>query len=63
MCTNYPGATGFEGMKVSWRAAEVWHWDRLGKAIGESVASVAVKGPGLKGSGKEVEAWHHGDSI
>jgi hypothetical protein len=63
MCTNYPGATGFEGMKGSRRAAEAWHWDRLGNDIGESAASVAIKGPGLKGSGKEVEAWHHGDSI
>lgn len=29
------------------------------KAIGDSAASVAVDGPGLKGSCKGVEVWHH----
>ena len=55
MCTNHPGGTGFEGMKGSWRAAQVWPCERPGKAIGEGIASVAVDGPGLKGSYKGVE--------
>jgi hypothetical protein len=29
---------------------------------GEDTASVEVDGPGLKGSCKEVEAWHHKES-
>lgn len=37
---------GFKGVKESWRAQEV---------IGESTASVAVEGPRLKGSCKEIE--------
>ena len=41
------------------RAAETWYCERSGKPIGESAALVAVDGPGLKGSCKEVEAWHH----
>ena len=59
MCKNHPGGTGFEGMKGSWRAAQVWPCERPGKAIGEGIASFAVDGPGLKGSCKEVEAQHH----
>ena len=49
MYKNHPNGTGFEGMKGSWRAAEAWHYERLGKSIGEGTASVAVDGPGLKG--------------
>ena len=56
------GSTGFKGMKMSWRAAEAWHCERSGKATGEGAASVAVDGPGLKESCKEVEAWHHKES-
>ena len=37
-------------------AADVWHCERPGEAIGEGAASVAVEGPGLKGSCREVEA-------
>jgi hypothetical protein len=29
------------------------------KVIGEGAVSVAIDGPGLKGSCKGVEAWHH----
>ncbi|ERE63741.1 hypothetical protein H671_xg20669 [Cricetulus griseus] len=43
-------------------SAEAWHCERSGKATGESEASVAVEGPGLKGACKEVEAWHHEES-
>ena len=57
VCNNLPTGTGFEGMKGSWRATEAG--ERLGKAIGEGAVLVAVDGPGLKGSCKGVEAWHH----
>ena len=50
MCKSHPGGTGFEGMKELSRAAEAWHCERPWKAIGESPASVAIDGPGLKGS-------------
>jgi hypothetical protein len=63
MCKSYPGGTGFEGMKGSCRTAEAQHCERSQKAIGESAASVAIDGPGLKGSRKGVEAWHHEESL
>ena len=56
MCKGHPGGTGFEGMKELSRAAEAWHCERSWKAIGESPASVAIDGPGLKGSCRGVEA-------
>jgi hypothetical protein len=59
MCKSHPGGVGFKGMKGSMREAEVWHCQRPGKAIGEGAASVAVEGPGLKGSCKGIEPWHH----
>ena len=49
MCKSHPGGIGFEGMKVSRRAAEAWHCERPWRAIGEDAASVAIDGPGLKG--------------
>ena len=42
MCKSHPGGTGFEGMKGSRRAAENWHCERPGKAIGEGAASFTV---------------------
>ena len=59
---NHLGSTGLEGMKGSWTAAEAWLCERPGKTIGEG-ASVAVDGPGLKETCKEVEAWHHKGSL
>jgi hypothetical protein len=50
MCKGHPGGTGFEGMKESCRAIEAGHCERPWKAIGEGAASVAIDGPGLKGS-------------
>jgi hypothetical protein len=50
MCKGHPGGTSFEGMKGSRRAAEAQHCERPWKAIGEGSASVAIDGPGLKGS-------------
>ena len=50
MCKSHPGGTGFEGMKGSHRAAEALYCERPWKAIGEGAASVAIVGPGLKGS-------------
>jgi hypothetical protein len=50
ICKIYPGGTGFEGMKGSHRAAEAQHCEKPWKAIGESAASVAIDGPGLKGT-------------
>jgi hypothetical protein len=47
MYKSYPGGTGFEGMKGSGRAAEVWHCEGPWKAIGEGAASVAIEGSGL----------------
>ena len=63
MCKNHPGSTGFEGMKESRREDKAWHFKKPGKAIGEGVASVAIDGPGLKGSCKGFEAWHHEESL
>ena len=42
-------------MKGSRRAAEAWHYERPWKDIGEGAASVAIDGPGLKGSCKGFE--------
>ena len=56
MCKSYPGGTGFEGMKGSHRAAEALHCERPWKVIGEGAVSVAIDGPGLKGSCKGFEA-------
>jgi hypothetical protein len=50
-------------MKGSWRAAEAQHCERLWKVISEGAASVSVDGPGLKGSCKEIEAWHNEESL
>ena len=41
------------------RATEAWHCERPGETIDEGAASVAVEGPGLKGSCGEVEDGHH----
>ena len=59
MCKNHPTGTDFEGMKGSWKAAEAWHYGRLGKAIDEGAASVAVDSPRLKGPCREVR-YHKG---
>ena len=48
--------TVFEGMKGSWEALEVWHCEMPEESIGEGAASVAVDGPGLMESYREVEA-------
>jgi hypothetical protein len=53
---NHPGSTGFEGFKGSWRVAEAWNSERLGKTIGEGADLVVVEGSGLKEFCKEVEA-------
>jgi hypothetical protein len=63
MCKSHPSGTGFEGMKRSWKAADVWHCERQWKAIGEGTASVAVGSLELKGSCKGVEAWQHEESL
>ena len=59
MCKSHPRGTGFEGMKGSCREAEAEHCEGPLEAIGEGAASVAIVGPGLKGSCKGVEAWYH----
>jgi hypothetical protein len=45
----------------------LWFWlagaEGPWKAIGEGAASVAIDGPGLKGSCKGIEAWHHEESL
>ena len=50
ICKGHPGGTGFEGMKGSCRTVEARHCERPWKAIAEGTASVAIEGPGLKGS-------------
>jgi hypothetical protein len=64
LCKNHPGGTGFEGRKGHGEKL------RLGtergqerQASGEGAALVALKGPGLKGSFREVEARHYGESL
>ena len=42
-------------MKGSHKAAEARHCERPWKAIGEGAASVAIEGPGLKGSWSVLE--------
>ena len=59
MCKTRPSGTGCEDMKGSWRASEARHCDKPRKAIGEGAALFVVDDPRLKGSCKEVEAWHH----
>lgn len=45
MFKSLPYGTSLEGMKGPWRAAE---------AISEGAAQVALEGPGVKGSPREV---------
>lgn len=45
-------------MKGLWKAAKAWHSERPGEAVGKGAAPVAVEGPGLKGSRREVEVLH-----
>jgi hypothetical protein len=54
MYKSHSSGTCFEGKKGSWRAAEAWHCERPCKAIGEGAASVAIDGPGQKGSCKDM---------
>jgi hypothetical protein len=63
MCESHPSGTSFEGMKGSRTAAEAWQHERPEKAISEGAASMTVEGPGVKGSYKEVEAWHPEGSL
>jgi hypothetical protein len=51
------------GLKHEGVASDAWPRERPGEDIGESAASVAVEGPGLKGSCKEVEFWRHDESL
>ena len=53
------GGTGCETCRV---AADTCHCERPGEAIGEGAVSTAVEGQELKGSCREVEAWHHEES-
>ena len=63
ICKNHPGGAGLEGMKGSQRPAEAWYCERPGKATNEDAASIAVDVPLLKGSCKEVEAWHYREGL
>jgi hypothetical protein len=63
MCKSHPGVTGFEAMKGSWKAAKAWHCERPQKVIGEGTDSVTTDSLGMKESCKEVEAWHHEESL
>jgi hypothetical protein len=55
MGKNNPGGTCFEDMKGLWNASESWPSEMPGKTTEGGAASVAVDGPRLKGSCKEVE--------
>jgi hypothetical protein len=50
-------------MKASWGVFEIWHSEFRGGVIDEEETSVAVEGPGLKGSYNEFEAWYHEESL
>jgi hypothetical protein len=50
-------------MKGSCRTDEAPHCERLWKDMGKSAFSVAIDGPGLKGSCKGVEARHHEENL
>lgn len=50
-------------MREVWGAAKIWQCKNPGEAPGEGVSLVAVKGPELKGSYREVEAWNHEESL
>lgn len=55
-CQSHHAGNGFEGMDGLWKATEAWYCKRSVEDIGKVAASVAAKGPGLKGSCKEVES-------
>ena len=50
-------------MQGPWKAAEAWHCERPGKAIGEGIASITIDGQVLKDFYKEVDVWHHEQSL
>ena len=49
MCKSHLSVIGFEGMKGSWRTAEAWPCERMGKAIGDGASSDAVPSLRLNG--------------
>lgn len=57
------GCTGCKGIKLSWKAAKVCPCGRSGEAIGDVAASVAADGQRLNEPCREVEAWHHEESL
>jgi hypothetical protein len=63
LCKSHLDGTGFESIRGLWRVAEASYSERQGEATGEGAASVAVEGPGLKGSCRAVEAWLQEDSL
>lgn len=42
------GRTGFEGVRPSWRVAEVWYVRQASEATGERAASGAMETPGYQ---------------
>jgi hypothetical protein len=50
-------------MNRSRKAAKTQHCERPWKDMGECTASVAIDGPGLKGSCKGPETWNHEESL
>lgn len=50
MFVSFPGDTGSEDMKRSLRAAEAWHHESTGEAVGEGIALVVIEASGLKQS-------------
>jgi hypothetical protein len=57
MCKNHQvlgvgTGSGFVGIKINWGLA-------IGEAIGDGTALIAAEDPGLKGSWKEADTWHH----
>ena len=63
LCKSHPAGTGFEDTKGSLGIDAAQHCERPWMAIGESATSVEMYKPGLKGSCKGVEAWHHEECL
>ena len=57
MCKSYQVVLVLKAWRCHVEELRPW------EAIGECASSVVVDGPGLKGSCKGVEAWHHEESL
>jgi hypothetical protein len=59
MCKNHYG-----GMKAGrGHGEQLRHCESPSEATGKGAVSITVDGPGMKGTCKEVEAWHYSESL